>query len=148
MKISSSKIAITLFLVLARLGVSVVHADTGWVRNPSDPVLSPSATGWDSELVLFPRVLYDGTGYKMWYTGARSPSQSLRLYRVGYAKSSDGITWIKSTNDPVLLPGPAGSWDSDSVKSSSIQGAFGVEQFKVIQNGDYSVEVFIQTDGE
>ena len=54
MKVNSSKIAIALFLVLASLGVSVVHADTGWIRNPTNPVLSPSATGWDDLAVLFP----------------------------------------------------------------------------------------------
>jgi len=117
-----SRIAIVpiLTLILLTLGVSVVDADTGWIRNPSNPVLSPSATGWDSLLVLFPRLLYNGSGYQMWYTGAGvNSSQQLPLYSIGYATSSDGVHWIKSGR-PVLRHGPTGSWDSDSVSSPSI----------------------------
>jgi predicted GH43/DUF377 family glycosyl hydrolase len=121
MKVTSSKIAIALFLILVSLGISVVRADTGWIRNPTNPVLLPSATGWDDLAVLFPRLLYNGTGYQMWYTGAgQTPTtQPGPFYRIGYATSSDGVHWIKSAST-VLLPGPAGSWDSDSVASPSI----------------------------
>jgi len=109
-------VLVVLFLTI---GVGVVNASSSWIRNPSNPVLWPTGNGWDAALVLFPRLLYNGTGYQMWYSGADSVA-SLPRYQVGYATSSDGLTWTKSARNPILSPGPAGSWDSDSVASPSI----------------------------
>ena len=94
----------------------MAQADTGWVRNPSKPVLVASATGWDSGEVFGPRVYYGGSIYHMWYTG----TTKLWGYRIGYATSNDGVSWTKSKANPVLPPGPPGSWDSDFVSSPSV----------------------------
>jgi predicted GH43/DUF377 family glycosyl hydrolase len=44
--------------------------------------------------------------YKMWYSGYDGTNS-----RIGYATSSDGITWTKYENNPVLNNGPTGSWN-------------------------------------
>lgn len=117
MNVRPSTISIVaIFLMLATFGVNVAQADTSWVRPPVNPVLVASGTGWDSGEVFGPRVYYDGSTYHMWYTG------TIRLwgYRIGYAASNDGVSWIKSSANPVLLPGPPGSWDSGFVSSPSV----------------------------
>lgn len=69
--------------------------------------------------LLSPRILVDGTTYKMWYSFAKIPSVSsgttgaatvspcnpLVHYQVGYATSSDGYYWVRSStnsNRPTL----------------------------------------------
>jgi predicted GH43/DUF377 family glycosyl hydrolase len=53
----------------------------------------------------------DGSTYKMWYTAM----DILDMARIGYATSSDGISWTKNPN-PVLDVSP-GQWDSWGVYS-------------------------------
>ncbi len=76
----------------------------------SSPVLSPSynPSVWDSSGVVNPTVYFDGSTYWMWYTGwGGNPS----IYGIGYATSKDGISWTKGSDNPIVTPGPSGSWD-------------------------------------
>jgi predicted GH43/DUF377 family glycosyl hydrolase len=94
-----------------------VSADTSqWVKDPNNPVLTPTPGGWDAYEVLLPRLVYDGTIYRMWYHGQRSEQEG---GKIGYATSQDGIKWSKHP-DPVLLPGPTGDWDTYSLQSASV----------------------------
>jgi predicted GH43/DUF377 family glycosyl hydrolase len=88
------------------------YSQTEWVRDPNNPVLQRGNSGeFDSQLVENPYVLFDGTGYHMWYAGGAGTG----TVRIGYAYSSDGINnWTKQLN-PVLQPGPSGSWDAGTV---------------------------------
>jgi predicted GH43/DUF377 family glycosyl hydrolase len=98
----------------ARL-LPLAFADDGqWIKYPSNPILKPTAGGWDADFTTIPRVLFDGRIYRMWYVGGRSG-----VTGIGYANSTDGITWRKY-NDPVLLPGPQESWDSSQVGLGSV----------------------------
>jgi predicted GH43/DUF377 family glycosyl hydrolase len=63
---------------------------------------------------MFPTVLFDGSTYRMWYVGGSATAAA-----IGYANSTDGLTWMKYP-DPVLSPGPAGSWDSSLVRVGSV----------------------------
>lgn len=88
-----------------------------WTRSGAWTVIDGSAHGlvpgeWDGEMVRYPHVLEDGAAYKMWYVGAALTGPS----SVGYATSSDGITWTRYP-DPVLEPGAAGEWDSDGFEA-------------------------------
>lgn len=92
-------------------------ADTNqWVKDPNNPLLSPTPGAWDAYQVLLPRLVYDGTTYRMWYHGSRSEQDG---GKIGYATSQDGIKWTKHP-DPVLLPGPTGDWDTFSLQSASV----------------------------
>ena len=46
----------------------------------------------------------------MWYAGGLVVHQS----DIGYATSTDGVTWYKYAGNPVLERGSAGSWDASS----------------------------------
>jgi hypothetical protein len=54
-----------------------------------------------------PSVLYDGGTYRMWYS-IRSFSEP---YRMGYAESADGLTWMRRDAEAGIERSPVG-WDS------------------------------------
>ncbi len=66
----------------------------------SDPVVNHGAPGeWDASSALAPSVIKTKCGYEMWYAGEiYNVSQNL-----GYAVSPDGIHWVKSPQNPVIL---------------------------------------------
>jgi predicted GH43/DUF377 family glycosyl hydrolase len=87
-----------------------------WNRYSSNPVLDLGSGGeWDSYRVYSPSVVFDGSIYHMWYTGYNNA-----IFRIGYANSTDGITWVKSPANPVLSLGPGGEWDDSRVYQPSI----------------------------
>jgi predicted GH43/DUF377 family glycosyl hydrolase len=80
----------------------------------SDPVLSPGTPGsWDDDRVNMPCVILIDTVYHMWYTGADNPDPNEGA--IGHATSTNGITWEKNENNPVLDVGPPGSWEDEWV---------------------------------
>ena len=85
-----------------------------WTKYEGNPVLVQSSPVRFDETVIGPSVIYDGTAYKMWYSG-RSPTLG-RGYRIGYATSGNGVNWTKVdgplTADCVLDRGD--SWDKDA----------------------------------
>ncbi len=78
-----------------------------WSDYPSNPVLSPGSFWWESTDVYGPCVVRDGSTLKMWYTGVEG-----YIDKIGYATSSDGVTWVKNA-EPVLSLGPG--WDAGEV---------------------------------
>lgn len=78
-----------------------------WQIYAGNPVLRAGAPGsWDETEADAPSVIKDGALYKMWYHGCDAACET---YSIGYATSSDGMTWSKAAG-PVLLP-TAGQWD-------------------------------------
>jgi PKD repeat protein/predicted GH43/DUF377 family glycosyl hydrolase len=79
-----------------------------WDKYAGNPVLDTGPGAWEQTDVSSPSVLYDGSMYKMWYTGQDITGWD----RIGYATSLDGIIWNKYASNPVVTLGPPGSWDS------------------------------------
>ncbi|UCG68632.1 MAG: hypothetical protein JSV09_12610, partial [Thermoplasmata archaeon] len=76
-----------------------------------NPVLDVGAPGsWDDTFAYFPSIFYDGSIYHMWYSGFDGSN-----VRIGYANSTDGLTWKKYTGNPVLHLGSPGSWEDFNV---------------------------------
>lgn len=88
--------------------------------NGSAPVLTRGSSGaWDDTRVEFASVLKEGaTDYKMWYTGRNSSA----VWGIGYATSSDGVSWTKwnGNGGPVLTAGAFGAWDSYRAMEPSV----------------------------
>jgi hypothetical protein len=75
----------------------------------SDPVLTPGNPGsWDNYEAQMPSVIKDGAVYRMWYYGIQSDGMP---DRIGYAYSLNGISWTKYAGNPVMMNGPASSYD-------------------------------------
>jgi hypothetical protein len=83
------------------------------------PVLSSDLTG--EAVLLAPRVIVDGTVFKMFYSYARAQDimdlqnlcNSNNRVQIGYATSSDGFYWIRSPSNPAVPVG-GGGWDGAS----------------------------------
>jgi hypothetical protein len=86
-----------------------------WTKYAGNPVITTGNIGeWDSFTVQDPHVLKIGTTYHMWYGGM--DQDDAYGQETGYAFSSDGIAWTKSTLNPVLQKGSPGDWD-DTIAS-------------------------------
>jgi hypothetical protein len=51
----------------------------------------------------------------MWYGGSNASKSG-----IGYATSSDGITWSNSTNNPIMSPGGTGFFDSSALGAPTV----------------------------
>jgi predicted GH43/DUF377 family glycosyl hydrolase len=74
-------------------------------------VITPSA-GWEggpNGEVSPQSILVENGVYRLWYHSYDGAKR-----RIGYAESSDGISWTKYA-DPVLSVGPPGAWDDQAV---------------------------------
>ena len=103
-------------LILATITAPAASASSSqWVKYAGNPVLLPTEGSWDGDYVNTPRVIYNGATntYMMWYQGGLSG-----VNRIGYATSSNGITWIN--HGIVLSPGLPGAWDSASIALGSV----------------------------
>ncbi len=88
-----------------------------WYVNIKNPRVRPlPGATWENRGVQMPNVIRDNTGYKMYYLGTTSTPQA----RVGLATSSDGSNWTKYSVTPVIMPGPAGAWDSNEAAFVSV----------------------------
>ena len=109
-----------------------------WTKSAANPVLETGRRGsWEGIAVLGAAVVYDGTTYHMWYTGYRILIPSVfGLYAIGSAESSDGITWVKSEDNPVLRKSPRlfTSWEGRSVMFPAV--IIDGPQFKMWYTGD------------
>ncbi len=91
-----------------RIGYATSPDGIGWTKPFTSPVMEGGSAGsFDSKGVRSPSVLFDGKLYRMWYTSIDLDG----TYRLGYAVSDDGLEWTKYSGNPILEPGPTGSWD-------------------------------------
>ena len=99
----------------ARIGYATSPDGISWTKHPSNPVFK-NGSGWESNLVWSPTVIFDGTQFHMWYSGYGADPIGDRPF-IGYATSTDGVNWQRHASNPVLGGGPAGSWDAGGVFS-------------------------------
>jgi len=95
-----------------QIGYAVSTDGINWQRYQLNPVLRVGLPGsWDAEYVGYPRIIFDGNTYHMWYFGHNNVSNP--IFRIGYSTSPDGIHWTKADSaNPVLPLGEPGTWDS------------------------------------
>ncbi len=102
-------------------GVGLLTSKDGviWTPHGSAPVLEVAPGKWDSQ-ILEQAVLYAHGKYWLWYSGLDSPLSEKTVICIGLATSDDGIHWKKHPNNPILKPGPQGSWNDARVVSPSV----------------------------
>ena len=98
-----------------QIGLATSEDGITWQKYEGNPVIKRGAAGtWDSHTVYHPKVVFEGSKFMMWYAGSDGA-----YVKGGLATSTDGIIWNKHPNNPMLLPGVAGSWDEYNVWPSS-----------------------------
>ena len=87
----------------SRIGCAIsTDGEKSFHRVSSQPVMIPELP-WEKESVMNPFVLFDKKRniFRMWYAGG----ETFEPNALGYAESSDGLTWQKSQLNPILVKG-------------------------------------------
>jgi predicted GH43/DUF377 family glycosyl hydrolase len=103
-----------------RIGRAVSADGITWERDTThNPVINLGGTGeWDEYYISIPRVVEMNHILFMYYTGI---PVGYEIRRIGLAISTDGgVLWTKFSGNPILNPGPAGSWDARSVQVGGV----------------------------
>ncbi len=94
------------------LGVATAPMDSDFSRNTwtqrcDGPILKPEFS-WEQQCIEAPAVFKRNEKLYMFYAGAynNAPQQ------IGCAVSSDGLTWKRLSNEPVLPSGLSGEWNA------------------------------------
>ena len=94
------------------IGYATSTDGINWEKYAQNPVLTVGPTGsWDSLYIAGASVLVDGNTYKIWYMGSDGEEPFLKA-QIGYATSSDGVSWVKHTGNPALATSATTAWDS------------------------------------
>lgn len=113
----------------SRISYATSPNGINWLKYAGNPVMDVDYTGaWDSLGVETVSILIDSLAppserFKMWYAGQYFNSYR---YDIGYAVSSDGISWQKY-GQPVLQIGSANEWDNGFLEGPSV----------ILENGVY-----------
>ena len=88
-----------------------------WKRMRDQPVLTPEKP-WEKVAVMCPHVLWDDAArcFRMWY----SAGDQYEPNAIGYASSPDGLSWIKSDQNPVFAPEPRNPWEQAKVTGCQV----------------------------
>ena len=126
------------FSAIISISSDNASAQESWTKIGT--VLSKSASGWDDVGVFSPCVIKDGNEYIMYYGGTEGIGN-----RIGFATSSDGITWTKSTNNPILDRN--GNWENDVHNPSVIKEGDTYKMWYSGYDGKNRVGYATSTDG-
>jgi hypothetical protein len=114
-----------------QIGYATSTNRTSWMKygavGPTQGlVITPTAVGsWGGlpvQDVSMPCVINDGSTYKMWFTATTDLAGPDQInFQIGYAESSDGITWTNFQGSPVLPKGnTASDWDGEGVSGAMV----------------------------
>ena len=87
-----------------------------WSLQTEAALLPGSSGAFDVMSLIYPAVLADESGYRLWYTGFDGAQ-----YRIGLASSADGLQWSRADANPLLARGGEGDFDNASVAQPVVQ---------------------------
>ncbi|MBW7885757.1 MAG: hypothetical protein H3C34_24625, partial [Caldilineaceae bacterium] len=139
-------------LLVALPTAAVLSSTNGaWIKYTGNPVLRANpANAWDDFNVYSSHVLWDGSQFRMWYSGT---SFTQNEKDIGYATSADGLTWTKHPGNPVLSVGPFGYWDHERINAPTVLYDATDKLWKMwyagvsIYNGGFSIGYATSPDG-
>jgi predicted GH43/DUF377 family glycosyl hydrolase len=96
---------------LEAIGLAVSADGITWqgYNNGAAPVLANSGSGWDSDYATMGSIVKISGAYHMWYSGGVLASNE----GIGYAQSTDGITWTKYGANPIMHKTDGVPWRAD-----------------------------------
>lgn len=100
-----------------QVGIATSPDGIVWSKYANNPMFSYGSAGqWDDSGVEHFCVVKEKGDWHAWYAG----DPGGRAWSIGYATSTDGVTWSKYGGNPIINPGTGGSWDSGFIVPSCI----------------------------
>jgi predicted GH43/DUF377 family glycosyl hydrolase len=94
-----------------RTGIATSEDGISWEKFKGNPILSPGKDGWDKSYISANGAAIVRDGKIIYYFQGVDDSG---ITRIGLATSSDDLSLAK-LKEPVLSPGPSGTWESMAV---------------------------------
>ncbi len=127
-----------------RTGLALSADGVAWRKSPRNPVIAPDPASWEANYIAANGAVLEHVGELLyWYQAGPRGNSS-----IGLARSSDAETFTKLP-DPVLRPGPPGSWDETAVGDPYVllcgdsfylfylgQNRFGVQRLGLARSSD------------
>ena len=89
-----------------------------WTKYEDNPIIDVGPTGTFDDHWAIPLAVVVADGrYQIWYSAAQDVGPDDFRWQVGYAESTDGLSWTKHT-EPVIEPG--NGWDNWLVYAPSV----------------------------
>jgi len=121
-----------------QIGLATSTDGINWTKLSSNPVFPKGPSGaFDADHVDYASVIFYNNKYWMWYAGWNAG-----VRQIGLATSTDGLSWIRHSGNPVLTVGGSGAWDAQSVFAPYV--IFDGKSFKMWYHGTGS---FVQAAG-
>ena len=95
-----------------------VSSDDGKSWKPTKGAVIKLDQKWESGRLFYPHVIQIGDVFLMWYGSYRA--QQRNTTALGFAASTDGVTWHKHPANPVFTPDPKRAWESHYVTSQCV----------------------------
>lgn len=142
----------TAALISLEYNVSDISIQGDSDGKPANPVLDRGPLGtWDWGGTHSPSVIFDGSGYKMWYRGFVPNNFGYKeASSVGYATSDDGVSWEKYFGNPVLTQGDEGEWDGKGIMFHNVifvQGEYKMWYTGASANNGFEIGYASSPDG-
>lgn len=113
------------------IGYATSSDGLAWTKHAGNPVMARNGNGWEKHDNMDPVVIYDASGYRMWYIGVDN-GQNPWVYKVGYAEgvntppdapalTAPGDNVWTSNNKPTF------SWSFSDTNAQDSQTAFQVQ---------------------
>lgn len=116
-----------------KASVALVESKDGIHWSEPVIVLAPNKnTSWEEDINR-PVVIKKTDGYHMWYTGQAKEHSS-----IGYATSSDGRTWKRASEKPVLAPEQ--KWEGQALMCPDVLWDDEARQFRMWYSGGEQFE--------
>jgi len=114
---SNGRIPLTgVILFVLTVGIVMLpftSAEDQWVRFSGNPIIpTPS---WAPAGVIRPRVLFDGSVFRMWFSGLKSNGNPAGI---GYASSVNGLSWTVKSKP--VLSAASNNWEDSEISVGSI----------------------------
>ena len=101
---------------VSEIGYATSVDGVHWTKHAGNPIVTRGSLGsWEEEGVYCPRVVYADGKLHMFYLGRDRYDRG----RIGYAFSTDGISWKRYSMNPVLYA-DAGSYDGGNIIDHSV----------------------------
>ena len=120
---------------LSDLGATI---GTVWENACATNLTTSTSGNWDSDEIADPVVMKQGNLYHMWYSGKQKYSDTIQIWRIGYAYSYDGITWTKAsseTNPVIDVSISTKPFDRDGARVSSVLYDSSAKMYKMWYRG-------------